>query len=338
MSKKLSKSQTREFLESVALPNHGGRYTPISHKSIIDKVHDELAKRGYEVESELYRSNVIGTVANGIYILTSGSDPDMKMMLAWGNSYDKSMKFVCGIGAYIPTTETMIFAGELSNYMRKHTGKADSEVLDMISLQLNDAMKHYTNIIESRDTLQTLHITLPVAASLLGRLYAELEYLGPEQASAVKNRLVNKTALIPTLPWDNAWNYYMSVTSALRGSHPKSWFQDHAGTHKFIMDSLGNKVKDTTPAPELQIPVSNVDPKQISLFDIIAEVEEEQAIEKEETDEIAFIEIPDTKSDDAEEQIGIDMYLEQRAVREEVNPDQDFFDLGKSETFSLPDL
>jgi len=77
MSKRIPTGITREYLESVALPNHGGRYTPISHKSIIDKVHEELAARGFNVEQELYRASIGGNVANGMYILDQGSDPDM---------------------------------------------------------------------------------------------------------------------------------------------------------------------------------------------------------------------------------------------------------------------
>jgi hypothetical protein len=69
MGKRTKTDITRNYLESIALPNHGRRYTPISHKSIIDKVHEELVARGFNVEQETYRSNLSGTVANGIYVL-----------------------------------------------------------------------------------------------------------------------------------------------------------------------------------------------------------------------------------------------------------------------------
>jgi hypothetical protein len=340
MSKKLSKTQTKEFLESVPLPNHGGRYTPISHKSIMDTVHAELASHGYEIESELYRSNIIGSVANGIYILKSGDDPELKMMLAWGNSYDKSMRFMCGIGAYVPTTETMVFAGDLSNYMRKHTGNADAEVLAMISTQLKDAQRHYDNICKSKVLLQDRTVTISDASALLGRLFAEVQFLNVEQASAVKYRLVNKIGLISTLPWDNAWNYYMSVTSSLRGSHPKDWFQDHAGTHKFFLDNICTNfvlvAKEPQEGPAATMEIIN----QLNLLDAIKEAEAEA---RRTSDDAVILDIildeqPESLPEHVEEQAAIDNYLESKTVRAEVAPDEDFFNLGKSETFNLPDL
>ncbi len=234
MSKRIPTGITREYLESVALPNHGGRYTPISHKSIIDKVHEELIARGFNVESELYRASIGGNVANGMYILDQGSDPDMKMMFVWGNSYDKSMRFKCGVGAYIPRTGNYIFAGNLSSYARKHTGKADEEAIAMIQTQLNMANVHYAELLESRDNLINQYGTLRTYSELVGRMFIEKQCLNKEQASAVRDRLIGEVVLLDNTKWDNAWNFYNSVATALRMSHPKNWFEDQAECHKVI--------------------------------------------------------------------------------------------------------
>ena len=218
MSKRIPTGITREYLESVALPNHGGRYTPISHKSIIDKVHEELAKRGFNVEAELYRASIGGNVANGMYILDQGTDPDMKMMFIWGNSYDKSMRFKCGIGVYIPKTGNYIFSGDISSYARKHTGKADEEAIQMIQTQLNMANVHYADLLASRDILINHTGTLRTYAELVGRMFIEKQCLNKEQVSSVRDRLLNKVALLDNLSYDNAWNFYNSVATALRMS------------------------------------------------------------------------------------------------------------------------
>ena len=271
MSKRIPTGITREYLESVALPNHGGRYTPISHKSIIDKVHEELAARGFNVEQELYRASIGGNVANGMYILDQGSDPDMKMMFVWGNSYDKSMRFKCGIGVYIPKTGNYIFAGNLSSYARKHTGKADEEAIQMIQTQLNMANAHYTELLHARDMLVTYNASIRTYSELTGRMFIEEQCLNKEQVSSVRDRLVDEVALLDNTNWDNAWNYYNSVATALRMSHPKNWFEDQAACHKVITEYFALPVETV-----VQDPVQNIvqEPEnQLSIFDVISQEE-----------------------------------------------------------------
>jgi len=278
MSKRIPTGITREYLESVALPNHGGRYTPISHKSIIDKVHEELANRGFNVESELYRAGIGGNVANGIYILDQGTDPDMKMMFVWGNSYDKSMRFKCGVGVYIPKTGNYIFAGDLSSYARKHTGKADEEAISMIQTQLNMANAHYADLLASRDMLINQTASLHTYSHLVGEMFIEKQCLNKEQASSVRDSLIGEVVLFDNMDYKNAWNFYNCVATALRMSHPKNWFENQAECHKVI-----NKYFALTTLTQMSVPVEVVQnsvheevqepTNQLSIFDTISEVE-----------------------------------------------------------------
>ena len=344
MSKRIPTGITRNYLESVALPNHGGRYTPISHKSIIDKVHEELAIRGFNVETELYRANVSGGVANGMYILDQGTDPDMKMMFVWGNSYDKSMRFKCGVGVYIPKTGNYIFAGNLSSYARKHTGKADEEAIQMIQTQLNMANAHYADLLASRDILINQTGSLRSYAELVGRMFIEKNCINKEQASSIRDRIVNEVALLDNLSWDNAWNFYNSVATALRMSHPKNWFEDQAECHKLInshfalasltqMDFPTEVVQDSV-HEDVQEPTN-----QLDLFDVIADMTKPQLTSPTdviEDDLSLLMEVPE----EVQEQMAIDNALEQKTAEGIADPDEEFFNFGDSElpTFDLPEL
>lgn len=274
MSKRIPTGITREYLESVALPNHGGRYTPISHKSIIDKVHEELTARGFNVETELYRASIGGNVANGIYILDQGTDPDMKMMFVWGNSYDKSMRFKCGVGVYIPKTGNYIFAGNISSYARKHTGKADEEAIQMIQTQLNQANAHYADLLASRDILINQTASIRTYSELVGRMFIEKACLNKEQASSVRDRLLQEVSLLDNLEWDNAWNFYNSVATALRMSHPKNWFEDQSECHNIVIKHFALTTLTSTLSVDIQV-VENepVNTGQLNLLDAIAEIE-----------------------------------------------------------------
>lgn len=342
MSKRIPTGITREYLESVALPNHGGRYTPISHKSIIDKVHEELAARGFNVEQELYRASIGGNVANGMYILDQGSDPDMKMMFVWGNSYDKSMRFKCGVGVYIPKTDNYIFAGNLSSYARKHTGKADEEAIQMIQTQLNMANAHYTELVHARDILVGSTATLRTYSELTGRMFIEQQCLNKEQASAVRDRLINEVALLYNIDWSNAWNYYNSVATALRVSHPKNWFEDQAACHSLItshfvttenvQDIVQDIVQDSVQEPD----------NQLSIFDVIPDtrLDEPTSVVAEEFPQEFYAPSINDLPLDVQEEIYVDDLLQEKTLSGEVNPDEDFFNFGDAQlpTFDLPDL
>jgi len=327
MSKRIPTGITREYLESVALPTHGGRYTPISHKSIIDKVHEELVTRGFNVESELYRASLGGSVANGIYILDQGTDPDMKMMFVWGNSYDKSMRFKCGVGAYIPRTGNYIFAGNLSSYARKHTGKADEEAIAMIQTQLNMANAHYADLVASRDMLINHMGTMRTYAELVGRMFIEKQCLNKEQASSVRDRLIGEVALLDNTTWDSAWNFYNSVATALRMSHPKNWFEDQVECHKVINSyfALSNLTGMGFPTEFVQESVQEeVQPtNQLDIFEVIAEMTQPKLTSP--TDVIV---------DD------LSLLVREEIQEELVEETVEFFNFGGEElpTFDLPDL
>ena len=327
MSKRIPTGITREYLESVALPNHGGRYTPISHKSIIDKVHEELVTRGFNIESELYRASIGGNVANGMYILDQGTDPDMKMMFIWGNSYDKSMRFKCGIGVYIPKTGNYIFAGDVSSYARKHTGKADEEAIQMIQTQLNMANVHYAELLESRDVLIGQTASLRTYSELVGRMFIEKQCLNKEQASAVRDRLIAKVVLFDNIEHSNAWNFYNSVATALRMSHPKNWFEDQSECHKVINKyfALTTLTQEDCTMEVVQEPVQEeVQPtNQLNIFDAIAEITNPKLTSP--TDGIV---------DD------LSLLIQEEIQEEVAEPAEEFFNFGVKElqTFELPDL
>ncbi len=124
---------TKAHLVSVPLPNHGATYTVISHQSVMDYVYTELAAAGFSVVREEYRCTADGQIAHGIYKLNFNNDPELSMMFAWTNSYNKQVRFKCGVGAYINLTGTTMVCGDMGSWARKHTGTADEETINLSS-------------------------------------------------------------------------------------------------------------------------------------------------------------------------------------------------------------
>jgi len=250
----------------------------------------------------------------------------MKMMFIWGNSYDKSMRFKCGVGVYIPKTGNYIFAGDLSSYARKHTGKADEEAIQMIQTQLNMANVHYAELLESRDILINQTASLHTYSQLVGEMFIEKQCLNKEQASSVRDRLLNKVVLFDNMDHTNAWNFYNCVATALRMSHPKNWFEDQSECHKVINKyfALTTLTQMDCDMEFVQEPVQEeVQPtNQLDIFEVIADMTKPKLTSPTDV-------IEDDLSLLVEE-------IQEKVVEEKV----EFFNFGVEElqTFELPDL
>lgn len=279
MPKKIQNT-TKANLISVALPNHGATYTVISHQFVIDYAYQALAAAGFGIVDEEYRCTADGQIAQGIYKLNFNNDPELSMMFAWTNSYNKQVKFKCVVGAYINNSGSVMISGEVGSWVRKHTGSADTETKDTIDSYIANAHMYYTQLCSDKAAMETVMLNKRKQSQLLGVLFAEYEILTTEQASMIRDQMKRPQQVFANT--DSLWAFYNYVTNALQSSHPKTWMEDQRILHYFI-STIGNFQQCSTPAQVAQ-PINNVneaietqvDPNQINLLDAIAEAEAEQ--------------------------------------------------------------
>lgn len=229
---------TEEYLKSTPLPVHGSSYTVIPHSTIIDHVKYELGSKGFEIEKEQYRSNHNANIASGVYYINHGNDPDMKMMFAWSNSYDKTVKFKCSIGSYVFVCMNGVLRGDIGNASRKHTGSALSDALGFIDSQISVADQEYNFLVNDKNMLKNIILTNKEKSELLGRLFLEEEILTLTQTGIVQKELKKPSFLYNADP-DSAWALYNHVTHALKESHPTSYLDDHGKVHQFFINEFG---------------------------------------------------------------------------------------------------
>ena len=277
---KLIKESTRHYLENAPLPSHGDTYTVIPHRDVIENTLNMLNASGFDVIRQLYRANVNANVAQGIYHIKPSNPIDDKiktenelgMMFAWTNSYDKSTRFQCAIGGYVMVCHNGMVAGDMMSFARKHTGSADYEIRMQISNQIKNAEKHYRKIIDDKNNLRTVSLSMKEQAELLGRLYAQEEILDVSQIVTVKEEMA-KPSYDYEADQENAWAFYNHVTHALKRSHPRSWLSDSQKFHDFIVaDLLGQMGLNTKDQ------VEEVVENQLDLFDKDIEIEESEYI------------------------------------------------------------
>ena len=261
------KEYGRQDLMDVALPNHASTYTVISHKSVMDLSTKALEDAGFSVTAENYRATHDGNIASAIYTLNYGDDPELSMMFAWSNSYNKQMRFKCGVGAIHKTHNTSMVCGDMGSWARKHTGSADTETKETIEEQVKLAKMYYDQLVSDKEAMKKINLDVRKQSQLLGMLFAEHDVLTTEQASMIKQQM-NKTTFNSSNP-GSLWEFYNFVTIALQQSHPKTWMEDQRVLHWFMSDTFKF---DKVEVKEEE----TIDPNQVDLEDSIAEVTAEQ--------------------------------------------------------------
>jgi hypothetical protein len=274
MPKKIQEC-TMAHLIGVSLPQHAATYTVISHQFVIDYSKQQLAAAGFVIVEEEYRCTADGQIAQGVYKLNYESDPELSMMFAWTNSYNKQVKFKCLIGGYINQTGSVMTSGEVGTWSRKHMGTADIETKDRIDAQINNAHMYYNQLLADKNIMKDITMNRRRQAQLLGVLFAEYQILTTEQASSVREQMRKPYFLIANT--DSLWAFYNYVTSALQLSHPRTWMEDQRILHMFITEII-----KVTPVAKVEEPVEEVVdplyvvPNQTNILDQLADLEADQ--------------------------------------------------------------
>jgi hypothetical protein len=324
------KEYGRQDLIDVALPNHASTYTVISHKSVMDLSTKALEDAGFKIVDEKYRATHDGNIASAIYTLNYGDDAELSMMFAWSNSYNKQMRFKCGIGAIHTKNNTTMVCGDMGSWARKHIGTADTETEKTITEQVSLAKMYYDQLVSDKEKMKEISLDRRKQSQLLGILFADHEILTTEQASLIRQQMSR-----PTHTYENnesLWAFYNYVTLALQQSHPKTWMEDQRVLHWFIT-SL--PYFQTAPRPQVAAPavkettneatVPFVDPRQIDLEDSIAEILAEQETQSDAN--VAVQEEQDVKmeniimEEELEEEEQSPVYCEDR-IREQIAEDE----------------
>ena len=170
------------------------------------------------------------------------------MMFAWTNSYNKQVRFKCGVGAYVKQIGTVMLCVDMGSWARKHTGSADEETVQTIKDQITDAKMYYNQLVADKEAMKGISMTKRKQSQLLGILFAEYKILTTEQASMIRNEMDKPSHVFEDT--NSLWAFYNYVTTALQHSHPKTWMEDQRVLHYFI--STVNNFQASQPAPQVQ--------------------------------------------------------------------------------------
>lgn len=224
---------SESYLKNAQLPNHGKKYSIVKHEYVLNKTKDILKQYDFSIEKEVYRANINANVAQGIIYLKHKSPvSDTGMMFGWTNSYDKSVRFQCAIGAYVMVCTNLMVSGEIS-YGRKHIGSALTDIDINIEHQVKNAHSIFNSIEQDKINLEQREMSFQEQCGIAGLLYIEKEIINNQQLNIVKQEML-KPSYDYEVGQENAWSFYNHVTHALKSSHPKDWMKKSKQFHNFM--------------------------------------------------------------------------------------------------------
>ena len=258
-------------LKQVPLPTgFSKQYVTVSHGYIIDTVKDLLDQNNYEIKETIYRCTNGGEVVQAVYHINHGDDPELGLMFAWSNSYDRSQRFKCAVGAHVFVCGNGMLIGDMANYGKVHKGDKKQvlqNVTDHITLQLKSASNFYDMIKKDKEAMKNICLTEKEIAELMGVLYFQEDLLTSGQLITSKKQF-EEPSYDYNAPLNSLWSLYNHVTYSFKSSHPKKWMDTQANFHQFIAKTY--------------IPKPVIDPNQMNITDVI-EVPDNQLITSEVT-------------------------------------------------------
>ena len=233
MSEKLRLNNfTETQLCELEAPIATASYTPISHKEIIETIKEELDKKGFAINTANYKANHAGTQLIGYYGIKH-IDAEIDIMLAFRNSYNKTISAGVAIGGVVVICENGMVAGDVS-LIRKHTGNASIVVKNKIRAGINRFDISFKEVLADRDQMKKQLITKQACAEILGRMYIQEKIITGTQLDIIKNEL-DYSKHFKT---ETVWDFYNHCTESLKTSSVYDWMPNHINLHNFIKKEL----------------------------------------------------------------------------------------------------
>ncbi len=292
---------TKNVLLDQTLPEQTNTYTVIPNKFVMNLIETELNTQNFIVKKELYSAYNNNDVAIGRYIIHHDDDPDLSMMFYFINSYDKSQRFRCGIGAIINANDAM-FAGDSQTFNKIHKGTALDDAEAAIKAQIHAAGSAYTTLAKHKRAMETIDFTDKEFYELIGELYLK-NMVTPYQLGIIKSEY--DTPSYDYINTDNnMWTLYNHIQVGLKRSHSRNVFNNVQLVHYHICNKYNILIHPivlgiaATAQTEEVGEETFVDPNQTSILDEIENLENNKSdvtIDDIPADELDLQDLEDTQ-------------------------------------------
>jgi len=229
----MNNTEAEDIMLTAQVPRQTKTYKPISHRQLVDLTLESIYQSGFALEKQQYSVAKDGNVANGRYTISNVADSEMKLQIAWQNSYDKTLALKFAIGASIIVCSNGMVSGDMGDFRKVHKGDIQTFTPSAISEYIKGGGDSFESLVRSREVLKTWQAGPTRTAYILGEMFIKDELISSTQLNRITRELKN-----PTFDYGaegSLWQLYNHVTFAMREtSHPSSWIKDHIAIHDFF--------------------------------------------------------------------------------------------------------
>jgi len=223
----------KQYLLQVPVPESTSTYKAVSYRELIEVTLESIESCGFKLIKEIYTWRKEGQIANGKYLLKYGNDPDMSLMIAWQNSYDKSLSLKFAVGTYVYICENGCVSGDMGAFKSKHVGDVQTVSPTLLREYICKAGTQFDAMVEQKEDMKQVDLSPRERAEILGVLFIDKELITSTQLNIIKSEIAN-----PTYDYgapDSVWELYNYVTFALKDITPQYWLSAQVNIHKYFV-------------------------------------------------------------------------------------------------------
>lgn len=229
---RINRQTTLANLSLVPVPEKTRTYMPISHIDLDSLIRETIDKNNFQIQSTEYLTAKQGNQSIGKYNLTYGGDPDMGLMIASQNSYDKTTTVKFAIGGHVFVCSNGMVMGDMGAYKHKHAGSVQELTPTTIEEYIKNADDIFQKMIISKNRMKEIEVTKKTCAELVGRMFVEERIITPNQLSVVREEIIKPSFDYGTK--NTLYNLYNDCTYAVKESHPMYWLSNHIAINDFF--------------------------------------------------------------------------------------------------------
>jgi hypothetical protein len=226
--------EVKQALMEQPIVYEGSRYSPISHKEVIETIEEQFDKENLRFTNfRISTGNHLKQCV--LHYIFNPEEHELGFSMSFKNSVDGTMSFGLATGANVMICSNGIVYGSSFSYKRKHTGSAKIEISEALKTGFETANSEMETQLERMNRLKEVHVDKRIQAELIGRMYIEEGIIQSHQMSALKNQLIQ-----PTYEYgapDTMWELLNYTTFAMKEAPALNWHKQHTGVCDFMLQN-----------------------------------------------------------------------------------------------------
>ncbi len=224
---------SREEIYNIPLPKKTDTYTPLANKWVHGNILTQFLDNGWELDAEGFK-----TTRNDQRVLCKmmfTNTLQQTALVAWANSYDKSLSFIFGSGEGITCCTNGMFGGGDIVYFRKHTGIIESLIENIITKSIDTLPARIEEKQQVKLDLKNCEMSFTQGSRYLGQMAGE----GILPSRTFQTALQEwKNSTFEEFTGRDAWCLYNACTYALQRRDPSAFHKGHIQVHDFMTKVL----------------------------------------------------------------------------------------------------